>query len=59
MTNERQDAFRLPPHSIQAEQSVLGSLLRDKKAWDRIFGRVNAGDFYQYEHRQIFKQWKS
>lgn len=55
MTNERQGAFRLPPHSIQAEQSVLGSLLRDNKAWDRIFGRINAGDFYQYEHRQIFQ----
>jgi len=55
MTNERQGAFRLPPHSIEAEQSVLGSLLRDNKAWDRIFGRVNAGDFYQYNHQQIFQ----
>jgi len=55
MTNERPGAFRLPPHSIEAEQSVLGSILRDNKAWDRIFGRVNAGDFYEYDHRQIFQ----
>jgi replicative DNA helicase len=55
MTNERQSDFRLPPHSIEAEQSVLGGLLRDNKAWDRIFGRVNAGDFYQYDHRKIFQ----
>lgn len=54
MTDERPDALRLPPHSIQAEQSVLGGLLRDNKAWDRICDRVNAADFYRQEHRQTF-----
>lgn len=55
MTNEPQGTFRVPPHSIEAEQEVLGGLLRDNKAWDQIFGRVNSVDFYQYEHRQIFQ----
>jgi len=54
MSNGKLDNLRLPPHSVQAEQSVLGSLLRDNNAWDRIAGRISAGDFYQQEHRQIF-----
>lgn len=49
------DDLRLPPHSIEAEQSVLGGLLRDNNAWDRINGHVSAADFYRYDHRIIFQ----
>ena len=35
------EALRVPPHSIEAEQSVLGGLLLDNAAWDRIADFVN------------------
>lgn len=48
------DSLRVPPHSIESEQSVLGGLLLDNTAWDRIADFVNAEDFYRYDHRIIF-----
>ncbi|NJD24435.1 MAG: replicative DNA helicase [Betaproteobacteria bacterium] len=48
--------LRVPPHSIEAEQSVLGGLLLDNHAWDRIGDLVADGDFYRDEHRRIFRQ---
>ncbi len=49
------DSLRIPPHSIEAEQSVLGGLLLDNAAWDRIADFVSAEDFYRYDHRLIFQ----
>jgi replicative DNA helicase len=49
------DSLRMPPHSIEAEQSVLGGLLLDNAAWDRIADFVQEGDFYRYDHRIIFQ----
>lgn len=49
------DSIRVPPHSIEAEQSVLGGLLLDNAAWDRITDLMNAHDFYRYDHRLIFQ----
>ena len=49
-------ALKLPPHSLEAEQSLLGGLLLDNAAWDRIAGVVNEADFYRDEHRRVFKQ---
>ena len=46
---------RTPPHSIEAEQSVLGGLLLDNVAWDRIADLVTAGDFYRNDHRIIYQ----
>jgi replicative DNA helicase len=48
------DSLRVPPHSIQAEQSVLGGLLIDNNAWDKIGDSISAADFYRYDHRLIF-----
>lgn len=48
------EALRLPPHSIEAEQSVLGALLIDNSAFDRIADMVGESDFYKDEHRRIF-----
>ena len=45
----------LPPHSIEAEQSVIGGLLLDNSAWERIAGLVSDADFYRDEHRRIFR----
>ncbi|MDR2188335.1 MAG: replicative DNA helicase [Azonexus sp.] len=50
------DALRVPPHAIEAEQSVLGGLLLDNEAWDRISDLVTDADFYRDEHRRIFRQ---
>jgi replicative DNA helicase len=49
------DGLRLPPHSIEAEQSVLGGLMLDSAAWDQVADRVVAQDFYRNDHRLIFE----
>ena len=49
------DGIRLPPHSIEAEQSVLGGLMLDAAAWDQIADRVTADDFYRHDHKLIFE----
>ena len=46
--------LRVPPHSIEAEQSVLGGLLLDNLAWDRAGDLLTESDFYRYEHRLIY-----
>ena len=47
--------LRVPPHSIEAEQSVLGGLLLDNSAWDRAGDLLTDSDFYRYEHKAIYK----
>jgi len=47
--------LRVPPHSIDAEQSVLGGLLIDNGAFDKIGDVVSEGDFYRDDHRRIFR----
>jgi replicative DNA helicase len=46
--------LRVPPHSIEAESSVLGGLLLDGGAWDRVGDLLVEEDFYRFEHRLIF-----
>lgn len=48
-------SLRTPPHSIEAEQSVLGGLLLDNAAWDRIADLLGPEDFYRFDHRLIFQ----
>lgn len=50
------ESLRVPPHSIEAEQSVIGGLLRDNAAFDRIADMMQPEDFYRYDHRIIFEQ---
>ena len=45
---------RMPPHSIEAEQSVLGGLLLNNSAWDCVADLLTETDFYRHEHRTIF-----
>lgn len=49
------DAVKVPPHSIEAEQSVLGGLMLDNRAWDQIADRVREADFYRHDHRLIYR----
>ena len=46
--------LRVPPHSIEGESSVLGGLLLDNEAWDRVGDILLDTDFYRHEHRQIY-----
>lgn len=47
-------ALRVPPHSVDAEQAVLGGVLIDNGAWDRIADVVTAAHFYRSDHRAVF-----
>ena len=47
--------LRLPPHSIEAEQSVLGGLLLDNQAWERIADVLSESDFYRDDHRRVYR----
>lgn len=50
------EQIKLPPHSVEAEQSVLGGLLLEGSALDKIIDLVTDEDFYRREHRLIFRQ---
>ncbi len=49
------EQLRVPPHSIEAEQAVLGGLMLRPEAWDRIADRIAEADFYRRDHRLIFR----
>jgi len=49
------DALRMPPHSIDAEQSVLGGLMIDNSTWDQVVEIIGENDFYRRDHRLIFQ----
>ena len=49
------DALKVPPHSLQAEQAVLGGLMLDNSTWDTVADRVSEVDFYRRDHRLIFR----
>jgi len=48
------ERLRLPPHSVEAEQSMLGGLMLDQRAWDQIADIVSGQDLYRADHRLIF-----
>lgn len=47
-------SVRVPPHSVDAEQGVIGGLLLDNRAWDRLGDLLTTEDFYRHDHRLIF-----
>ncbi len=55
MADEQLDSLKLPPHSIEAEQSVIGGLLLENEALDKIADILNAEDFYQFDHKTVFQ----
>jgi len=55
MADDTLEALKLPPHSIEAEQSVLGGLLLDNEALDKIADILGEGDFYRHDHKLIFQ----
>ncbi|MDZ7736389.1 MAG: replicative DNA helicase [Gammaproteobacteria bacterium] len=56
ITRDRsRQSFKVPPHSVPAEQSVLGGLMLDNRAWDEIADLLHEEDFYRKDHRLIFR----
>ncbi len=49
------EQLKTPPHSREAEQSLLGGLLLDSQAWDNVASTVSKEDFYVPEHRLIYQ----
>ena len=49
------EKLKVPPHSIEAEQSVLGSMLIDPESWDKVAELVTDTDFYNRSHQIIFR----
>ena len=52
--NAPSEYLKVPPHSVEAEQAVIGGLLLDNRAWEDIADRVSESDFYRNDHRLIF-----
>jgi replicative DNA helicase len=48
------ERLKIPPHSLQAEQAVLGGLMLDNATWDHVADRVGEVDFYRSDHRLVF-----
>jgi len=46
---------KVPPHSIDAEQSVLGGLMLDSRAWDNVVDRLHEQDFYRHDNQLIYR----
>ncbi|GHE93994.1 replicative DNA helicase [Thalassotalea profundi] len=53
--DQQVDDLKVPPHSLEAEQSVLGGLLLDNETWDRVSEKVVAQDFYSRSHRIVYE----
>ena len=54
-SRSRDRAIRVSPHSVEAEQAVLGGVLIDNDAWDRIAGILTSANFYRNDHRIVFE----
>jgi replicative DNA helicase len=54
-TNASTTMPKVPPHSVDAEQSVLGGLMLESRAWDQVADRLKDQDFYRHEHRVLFR----
>ncbi|WP_199483053.1 replicative DNA helicase [Vibrio owensii] len=59
LSDSQVDAIKVPPHSLEAEQSVIGGLLLDNERWDTVAERVVSSDFYSRPHRLIFEGVKT
>ncbi len=51
----RTENLRIPPHSVEAEQAVIGGLLLDNRAWEQIADRIAEEDFYRLDHQLLFR----
>ena len=54
-SEDKVEKLKVPPHSIESEQSVLGGLMLDNESWDRVAETVVGQDFYSRNHRKIYE----
>jgi len=54
MSDAQTSNLRVPPHSVEAEQAVIGGLLLDNQAWENIADKLVDEDFYRFDHRLLF-----
>ncbi len=54
ISESQTSSLRVPPHSVEAEQSVIGGLLLDNRAWEQIADKLVDEDFYRHDHRLLF-----
>ena len=57
--DKKLEGVKIPPYSIQAEQSVLGGLMLDNQTWDVVADRVDEEDFYRRDHQLIYRSIKT
>jgi replicative DNA helicase len=53
--SQRVDDLKTPPHSLEAEQSVIGGLMLDNRSWDDVADVINEQDFYRHDHALILR----
>ncbi|OGV36625.1 MAG: replicative DNA helicase [Legionellales bacterium RIFCSPHIGHO2_12_FULL_35_11] len=53
--NNSIDNLKRPPHSVEAEQAILGGLMLENQSWDKVGPKLTEADFYRPEHKVIFK----
>lgn len=59
-TDKTQTAsLKVPPHSLEAERSVIGGLLLENEMWEQVIEKVSLDDFYRKEHRLIFEEMRN
>jgi replicative DNA helicase len=56
VADEELAMLKVPPYSLEAEQSVLGGLMIANDSWDAVVDMLSDGDFYRPEHRMIYRQ---
>lgn len=49
------DPLKRPPHSVEAEQSIIGGLMLDNQVWDKVSNKLCETDFYRTEHRILLE----
>ncbi|CEN32334.1 Replicative DNA helicase [Candidatus Westeberhardia cardiocondylae] len=60
MQNDQKiNQLKIPPHSIEAEQSILGGLMLDNNRWDDVFEKINENNFFHYSHKLIFLEMQN
>ena len=53
--SQRVEELKVPPHSLEAEQSVIGGLMLENRTWDDIADIINEQDFYRHDHALILR----
>lgn len=59
MHDKKISNIKIPPYSLEAEQSILGGLMLDNTQWEYVYLQVRSDDFFNYAHRIIFSEMQN